>query len=255
MPCPPIPLVDQGGHAFSLADLRGNAVVIWRSSTRAAVMRAMCPLVSSKFAQLQARVGRDPIRLVELTLDPAYDTPNVLRRYGRAFGADPRRWTLATGAPASIGELAARLDIATQWTGPGTLAHTEAAVVLDRDGRIARIVAGNAWTVNGVLDVARETIGAQPAPLARIALWLTAAVASCGGGTAAINVLEALALFVGLTAAIGYALRRSLRPAGRRGHPVALRHVPAKHDDVVGRQPALIAAAKVVDAANAGEPV
>jgi protein SCO1/2 len=171
----------------------------------------MCPLVSSKFAQLQARVGRDPIQLVEITLDPAFDTPAVLRSYGQAFGADPQRWTLATGAPASIDDLAARLDIATRWTRPGTLAHAEAAIVLDRDGRIARIIPGNAWTVNDVVAVARESAGAQPAVPARVALWLTSAVASCGGGAGAINVLEALALFIALTGGIGYAFLRAVR--------------------------------------------
>jgi protein SCO1/2 len=208
---PAIPLVDQSGRAFSLPQLRGNAVVIAFIYTRCADPR-MCPLVSSKFARLQAEIGGAPIRLLELTLDPRFDTPAVLRGYGRAYGQDTRLWTLATGAPASIGELATRFGIASQWTSPGTLAHTEAAIVLDRDGRVADIIDGNVWTPDQLLATAREAAGTSPAPLARVALWLTAAVQSCGGGRGALNVLEAAALFVVLAGAIGAALWRSVRP-------------------------------------------
>jgi cytochrome oxidase Cu insertion factor (SCO1/SenC/PrrC family) len=211
---PAFPLVDQSGHAFSLARLRGNAVILSFIYTRCADP-AMCPLVSAKFEQLQRRIGAAPIRLLELTLDPRFDTPQVLRRYGRAFGEDPARWTLATGTPGTLGELAARLGIASTWTRPGTLAHTEAAIVLDRNGAIDRIVEGNAWTPDQILALAREAAGAPAAPLARLTLWLTAAVQSCGGGTGSIDVLEGLALFALLAGAIAAVVLRSLRPSRR----------------------------------------
>jgi cytochrome oxidase Cu insertion factor (SCO1/SenC/PrrC family) len=211
---PALPLVDQSGQAFSIARLRGNAVVLSFIYTRCADP-TMCPLVSAKFEQLQRRIGGAPIRLLELTLDPRFDTPQVLRRYGRAFGEDPARWTLATGTPGTLDELAARLGIASTWTRPGTLVHTEAAIVLDRNGAVDRIVEGNSWSPDEVLAVAREASGARTAPFARLTLWLTAAVQSCGGGTGSINVLEGLALFALLAGAIGAAVRRSLRPSRR----------------------------------------
>lgn len=208
---PALPLVDQSGHAFSLAGLRGNAVVVTFIYTRCADAR-MCPLVSSKFARVQAAIGRAPVKLVEITLDPGFDTPAVLRAYGRAYGQNPRVWMLATGAPASIAELAARFGVSSQWTSPGTLVHTESAIVLDREGRVAGIIDGNAWTPDQLLATARAAAGATPAPLARAVMWLTAAIESCGGGRGALNVLEALALFVALAGAFGAVLWRSLRP-------------------------------------------
>lgn len=209
---PALPLVDQSGRAFSFARLRGQAVVLSFIYTRCADPR-MCPLVSAKFAQLQRRIGAAPIRLVELTLDPQYDTPKVLRRYGQAFGADPERWTLATGTPATIDELAARLGVASAWTKPGTLAHTEAAIVLDGNGGVARIINGNAWTPDELLAAAREASGAPVNPLSRVQLWLTAAVERCGGSSSSLNVIEAFALFALLAAGFGAALLRSLRPS------------------------------------------
>ena len=196
---PAIPLVDQSGHAFSVSDLRGSAVVLSFIYTRCADPR-MCPLVSSKFARIQATAGTTPVRLLEITLDPGFDTPRVLRAYGHAFGQDPRRWTLATGAPGSIDELAARLSVATKWTAPGTLVHTESVIVLDRAGRIAQTIDGNAWTPGDVLAIARQAAGGTPSLAARIGLWLGAAIESCGGGTIGITALGGLAL---LLAAIG----------------------------------------------------
>jgi len=210
---PAIPLVDQSGRAFSIEQLHGNAVVLSFIYTRCPDPN-MCPLVSSKFARLQAEIGTNPIRLVEITLDPRFDTPRVLRTYGRAFSADPSRWTLATGTTSSIDELATRLGIATHWTTPATLIHTEAAIVVDRDGRIAETIDGNAWTPDQVLAEARAAAGIEPSPVARIGLWLTAAVEACGGGSGAINALEGLALLLLIVSAIGAVLFRALRRTG-----------------------------------------
>jgi cytochrome oxidase Cu insertion factor (SCO1/SenC/PrrC family) len=212
---PPVPLIDQSGHAFSLARLRGNAVVLTFIYTRCADAH-MCPLVSLKYARMQQalRAAPAPVRLVELTLDPRFDTPAVLRRYGTAYRADARAWTLATGAPDSLADLAARLGIASQWTQPGTLVHTEAAIVLDRNGAIVQTIDGNDWTPDGMLAIARGAAGETPAPLANLGAWLTAAVERCGGGTVPLSTFELLALIVVLSLAFAAMLFRSMRPSG-----------------------------------------
>ena len=205
---PAIPLVDQSGNAFSVARLRGNAVVIGFVYTRCPDPR-MCPLVSSKFARLQAGIGTSKIRLLEVTLDPAFDTPAVLRRYGHAYGQNPQRWTLAGGTAPSIRDLSERLGIASQWTQPGTLVHTEALVILDGDNRIARIIDGNTWTPGAALAAAREATGERPAPLAYATLWLTSAVQSCGGGVAGVTVVTAIGVTLLLAIAFATILVRA----------------------------------------------
>jgi len=210
---PALPLVDQSGHAFSIEQLRGNAVVLSFIYTRCPDPN-MCPLVSSKFARLQAQIGKNPIRLVEITLDPRFDTPRILRAYGHAFGAAPGRWTLATGTLSAIDDLATRLGIATHWTTPATLIHTEAAIIVDRDGRIAETIDGTAWTSDQVLALAREAAGIQPSPVARIGVWLTGAIEACGGGRGAINSFEGLTLLLLIAGAIGAMMFRALRRTG-----------------------------------------
>jgi cytochrome oxidase Cu insertion factor (SCO1/SenC/PrrC family) len=209
---PALPLVDQAGQAFSLEDLRGNAVVLTFIYTRCPDP-TMCPLISSKFARLQSMLGDLPVHLVEITLDPQFDSPRVLRTYGAAYMQNPRRWTLATGAPSSIDDLATRLSVATQWTTPETLVHTESLTLLDREGRIVQTIDGNAWTPAQVLAAAREAAGATPSPVARVGLWLTAVVQSCGGGRGTLNTAEGLALLALVAGAIGFVLFRALRSA------------------------------------------
>lgn len=42
------------------------------------------------------------VRLVSITVDPEYDTPQVLREYGKLWGADPTDWVFLTGPPETL---------------------------------------------------------------------------------------------------------------------------------------------------------
>ena len=207
---PALPLVDQSGRPFSFGDLRGNVVIVSFIYTRCGDAR-MCPLVSAKFARMQRAIGNEPIRLVALTLDPRFDTPAVLRRYGLTYGQDPARWTLATGTPAWVDELVTRFGIATQSAQPGVILHTEAAIILDRDQRVAKIVDGNAWSPAELLALARGVDGSRAAPLAAIVLWLSGAVALCGRGATAFSGAGVLGLLTIFLVAIGWTFVRAFR--------------------------------------------
>jgi cytochrome oxidase Cu insertion factor (SCO1/SenC/PrrC family) len=208
---PPIPLTAQDGRRFTLADLHGNAVAVSFIYTRCADPR-MCPLVTAKFARAQTLTGAAPIRLVLLTLDPGFDTPPVLARYGRAFNQDARRWTLATGSPATTAELAERLGIAAAVTAPGTIVHTEAAVIIAPDGRIAQTVYGNDWTVDDLLGYARATLPASGSnPFSGLRAWLSSTMERCGGGNLALGGTAMLGVLLLFLALVGGAFWHAFR--------------------------------------------
>ena len=49
-------------------------------------------------ARLQTELaGNKEVQLVSFTVDPDFDTPQVLRDYAQRFGADPQRWLFLTG--------------------------------------------------------------------------------------------------------------------------------------------------------------
>jgi cytochrome oxidase Cu insertion factor (SCO1/SenC/PrrC family) len=209
---PPIPLVGQDARRFTLADLHGDAVAVSFIYTRCRDPR-MCPLISAKFARAQARIGPAAIRLVLVSLDPAYDTPAILTRYGRAFGQDPRRLTFATGDARTIDELAQRLGIATATTAPGTLVHTDALVIIDPRGRIARTIPGDDWSSDDVVAAARATLPAGGGPLITLHAFLAAASERCGQASAGLGSRALLLIAGALFAAIGGAFWWAFRHA------------------------------------------
>jgi cytochrome oxidase Cu insertion factor (SCO1/SenC/PrrC family) len=115
----------------------------------------MCPLVSAKFRLLQKQLTT-PAALVEISLDPAYDRPPVLARYGASFGADAARWHLLTGDPRTVLDLAARFGILEEAAGPVKIVHSERLAIVDANGRIERFFDDAAWSPDTVLAALRR---------------------------------------------------------------------------------------------------
>jgi protein SCO1/2 len=93
-PIPDVPLVDQDGRAFRLRDRADGWLLVAFVFTRCAMAEA-CPLVTRRMREIQDR--HLDLRLLSITIDPAWDTPAVLKAYADAAGADPAVWTFATG--------------------------------------------------------------------------------------------------------------------------------------------------------------
>jgi len=97
---PDFALLDRSGQQVSKADLLGK---VWIASLIFTRCVDECPLVSSQMARLQdAFAAERDVRLVSITVDPAYDTPEVLTRYAQRFAAQPERWFFLTGDKATI---------------------------------------------------------------------------------------------------------------------------------------------------------
>lgn len=55
-----------------------------------------CPRITSIMKSLQSRFD-DDVLLVSISVDPDYDTPEVMADYADRYGADPDRWWFLTG--------------------------------------------------------------------------------------------------------------------------------------------------------------
>lgn len=153
-PVPAFSLADDHGRAFTAADFRGRRTVLTFIFTRCPVPE-FCPLMSKKFQSLQQRLTQSPpagpeVRLLSITIDPEFDTPEILRAYAESYGADPQRWRFATGTPAQISALAKAFAVHTE-KNAGTLDHTLATALVDPAGRVEKIWRGNGWSVDEVL--------------------------------------------------------------------------------------------------------
>jgi len=100
-----VPLTTHEGKQVKFYDdLLKDKTVLLNFFYTACVAEAICPLTTANLVEVQkllgARVGRD-IFMYSISLDPAQDTPQVLREYARAFQVKPG-WLFLTGAKEDI---------------------------------------------------------------------------------------------------------------------------------------------------------
>jgi protein SCO1/2 len=94
-PAPDFTLTDQEGKKVSLRDLRGKVVLMSFIFTNCP---AACPLVTAKMAMIHQDLKGKGLHNVSITIDPAHDTPAVLKEYGTQWkGMDFRSWSFLTG--------------------------------------------------------------------------------------------------------------------------------------------------------------
>ena len=141
-------LTNQDGARLTSDTFRGRPFVLTFVFTRCPVPN-FCPRISHNFSELQNAIKSDPAltgkaRLLSVTLDPQFDTPEILKSYAEHQKADTKIWTFATGAPAEIDNLTQSFAVFVQPEG-GTISHGLATALIAADGSVVKIWRGNSW--------------------------------------------------------------------------------------------------------------
>lgn len=163
---PAFALVNQDGGSFTLSDFRSRVLVLTFIYVRCPLPDA-CPLMISHLEAVrrganEAGIG-GRVRFLAVTLDPAFDRPEVLRAYGDArLRGDDRfdQWTMATGTAQQVEEVAAFIGVGYR-AEDGFVTHTMATAVVGTDGRVVRVFPSNSWTPADVLDIVRREASAD----------------------------------------------------------------------------------------------
>jgi protein SCO1/2 len=137
-PAPDFALVDQDAQPLSLAALRGKVVLLDFVYTRCP---GPCPILTGIHQAVRAglsAVQRERVQLVSITLDPAHDTPEVLRAYASARRIETRGWAFVTGPAGDVDAVARAYGVGHLRPRTGEIEHTVATFLIDREGRIAR---------------------------------------------------------------------------------------------------------------------
>ena len=138
-----------------------------------ATCRAACPVSTQHLVEVQralgARAGRD-VTLLSISLDPAHDTPEVLRGYAEAHGVGPG-WTFLTGSYEDVELLRHRLGVYDR----------DPVVDADRTQHAGLVVLGNEpagrWTVVSALAHPVRIRQAIERTLLPPSAWITGAAA------------------------------------------------------------------------------
>jgi protein SCO1/2 len=143
--------VDQAGRKASLAALRGHRVALTFIYTRCP-LPDYCPLMDRHFVTIQKRLQSTPalgdVRLISATLDPEFDTPEVLTAHASRLGAEPRIWSFVTATPAAMTAFGRQFDLYVERNEQDAIdiTHNLRTVVIDASGRLVKMRTGNDWT-------------------------------------------------------------------------------------------------------------
>jgi protein SCO1 len=155
---PVFTLTNQSGERITLEKFRGEPFVVTFVFTRCPIPN-FCPRMSNNFSELQSAIkaGEGDVaktRLLTITLDPGFDTPQILKEYGAHLNCDSNVWAFATGDEKEIDALTRAFSIYRRTEG-GTISHGLATALIDKDGKIDKIWRGNGWKPNEVIEAIR----------------------------------------------------------------------------------------------------
>jgi protein SCO1/2 len=157
-PAAEVELTDQDGKTVRLDDFHGKCVLVSFVFT---TCNGTCPATTHNLYRVQEALraspdGAEPVAFVSITLDPAIDTPPILKRYAQTYGCDQKSWLFLTGPPDEVErtwkawDMWVRRDPATR-----ALDHPSRVFLLDPRGHIREVYSLAYLTPDTVVDDVR----------------------------------------------------------------------------------------------------
>ncbi len=142
-----IELRDQHDAPVLFEGLRGKPALMSFIYTRCP-MPEMCPATMLRFQEVQNALSEEQragIRLITVSFDPEYDTPEVLAEYAELWDVDGSFWSVLTGTESDIHRIASSYGLWYEQTEDGNFDHAMYSMILLPDGSLHRILTGTAW--------------------------------------------------------------------------------------------------------------
>lgn len=141
-PAPDFALTTQDNAALKRADLNGKVLIVSFIFT---TCNGTCPATTHRMAAVQQELAtrgvlkKDRVHLLSITLDPARDTPEVLRGYMKLYDLDGKHWTFLTGPEKDVEKAYKAWGM---WAKPapnGQLDHPSRVFLVDTKGQVREI--------------------------------------------------------------------------------------------------------------------
>jgi protein SCO1/2 len=138
---PGFDLIDQNGKKTSMAAFKGKVLLVSFIFTTCS---GSCPATTHRLARVQEELHKrglvaKGVHLVSISVDPARDTPEVLKGYMRLYDIDPATWTFLTGSSAKVADTLAAWGMWAKPAANGQLDHPSRIFLIDRRGRVREI--------------------------------------------------------------------------------------------------------------------
>jgi protein SCO1/2 len=139
-PVPAVRLIDAQGRQLTLADEIGRVVVV---EFIYATCPTICVALGESFAKLRDQIRADglarEVRLISISFD-LRDSPEALKEYAEAHGADGRLWIVARPEnEQALSTLLKTFGVTLVPDGAGGFVHNVALHVVDQQGRLVAI--------------------------------------------------------------------------------------------------------------------
>lgn len=153
-------LVDQTGRSVSLSDYRGKVVLVNFMFTKCP---DYCPTLTSVLANVQSELIEDglseKVHFLSVSVDPANDTPDLLRRFADAMYVDTKGWNFLTGADAAIEDVSGAYGVFFARLPSGSVEHNLLTTVIDRSGQMRVQYVGERFDPDELLTDIRTLVG------------------------------------------------------------------------------------------------
>jgi protein SCO1/2 len=117
----------------------------------------ICPKMKTQMLRIYERYkDRDDVRIISHSIDPDFDTPNVLKDYATRLQVKAPKWNLLTGDKAAIYQLGQKSYMVSAQEDPneaGGFVHSGAFILVDKNRHVRGIYDGTVEAeVNHLLE-------------------------------------------------------------------------------------------------------
>lgn len=168
----PWSLTDHDGKVFGSEQLKGK---VWVANFVFTTCKATCPALTRALGKVEHsfRDLGDNVRFVTFTVDPATDTPEVLRNYRERNEIVSPRWKFLTGSDKKVREfLVGQLPFHVGEKTPEgvananlyTIAHAEKLALFDQNGDLREVFSTDPRSLGSLGGAARLLVKKGPNP-------------------------------------------------------------------------------------------
>lgn len=142
---PDFSFINQDGDTLTQKDVEGKVYV---ADFFFSTCPTICPLMKTQMLRLYERYkGNDSLMILSHSINPRYDTPEVLKQYKEKLGVQSDQWQFLTGTLTDVYKLAQNSYLTSALedssaVDEGGFIHSGAFVLIDKDRHIRAIYDG-----------------------------------------------------------------------------------------------------------------
>lgn len=169
---PDFQFLSEAGKPVKFSDYRGQALAFTFIFTRCP-LPDYCPRMGTRLREARDLLRKDQgagtnWQFLSISFDPKFDTPEILASYGGHYrGGDSDRWLFAVASKSTLQKLAPLCDLQFM-EAAGSITHNLRTLVLNPDGTIHRVFAGNEWQAKELSAAIKEAASVTPHGFERI---------------------------------------------------------------------------------------